>query len=407
MSHLDRYDQIISENSRDKYRIVLATAERVDLEARLAGAGYVVEHVDDALVVRDGDLPGGRCEFSWEDNGLQSPHGRDLALSDIEALRNARQRIGVETTLGRDWRRDIRAIALLAERIVPESVGMYDFDAYTFWSPRWVRAVAAGRPVTLSEVFDIHAVGSDGRLWAHSHGLRRLGLIELELRGDSDAVSFEFAGRAVNAAANALLVAGVPPPETPLRIGSGTTVEWEPWESAEWDVDELGGPSDRDEYHDGPSGVLFPSDAEPALRAGLALDDDGWAVPADGLRVFEEQARTTAPAAYETSRAREGRSMWISAGQQSGTVEAFDGRTFTITVEGNGAQLSAPLEAVDSWWVSCEAGYSLGPWKAHNLAVIEDVAAARKATYDDEGRPLCSVCGTPLGHGHTCIDGED
>ncbi len=72
--------------------------------------------------------------------------------------------------------------------------------------------------------------------------------------------------------------------------------------------------------------------------------------------------------------------MWISAGQLSGIVEEFDGHSFTITADENGAQVSAPLEAIESWWVSCKAGYSLGPWKAHNPAVIEDVAAARKAT---------------------------
>lgn len=406
MADLDVYDGIISGNVRDPYRIVLAVSEPVDVEQRLADAGYGVERRDDGLVIRDDRLPGGRCEVSWEEGSLSSPQGRDLALGDIEAISHARQKVGVEAVLGNDWRSDVRAVAVLAERIVPESVGMYDFDAFTFWSPRWVRAVAAGRPITLSEMFDIHAVGDAGRLWAHSHGLRRLGLIELELRGDADAVSFEFAGRVINATANALQVAGVPEPETPVRIGSETTVEWEPWQSAEWDDDELGGAGDRDEDHSGPSGVLFPSSADPALPAGLTLDDEGWAVPADALRIFEEQARATASAAYEASRAREGRSMQVSAGPLSGLVEAFDGRSFNIAADGNGGRASVPLEIVESWWVSCESGYSLGPWKAHNLPVIEDVAAARKRTRDDEGRPLCAVCGSPLGQGHTCTDVE-
>lgn len=64
---------------------------------------------------------------------------------------------------------------------------------------------------------------------------------------------------------------------------------------------------------------------------------------------------------------------------------------------------SAPLDAVDSWWVSCdEGGYSLGPWKAHNLSVIEEIALLRRATHDSDGRPLCSGCGKPLIRGHTC-----
>lgn len=355
----------------------------------------------------DDRLPGGRCQLTCEEGGFESPQGRDLAVRDIDALAGAQQKIGIQTTLRRDWRADATAIAVIVERLVPEHVGVYDFDAFTFWSPRWVRAVAAGRPITPSELFDIHGVHDERSLWAHTHGLRRLGLIELEMRGEHDRVSLEFAGKVINATANAMLVAGIPPPETALRVGAGTTVEWEPWEDAEWGDDQLGGPDDRDEYHSGASGVLFPSTTGAELLPGLAFDDDedGWAVPADGMLIFEEQARATASAAYEQSRARAGRSMWLSAGAVTGDVETFDGVSFTLTEsKGDGdADAAAPLETVDSWWVSCDDGnYSLGPWKAHNLPVIEEVAALRRATHDSDGRPLCNVCSKPFGSGHTC-----
>jgi hypothetical protein len=404
VSQSDAYDQIVSGDLRDPYRIVLGVAETIDVEDRLLDAGYRVEKGDDELVVSHESLPGGRCHVSCEEGGFTSPQGRDLAPQDIEALAGARQRIGVEAVLGSDWRSDIRGMATLAVRAVSEFVGMYDFDAFTFWSARWLRAVAGGRPITLSELFDVHAVGDAGRLWAHTHGLRRLGLIELELRGELDEISFEFAGKVINSAATAMHAAGLPPAETAVRIGTDTTVEWEPWETAEWDENELGGPNDRDENHSGPSGVLFPSSAEPPLRAGLAFDDNGWAVPVNGLQIFEELARATAPEAYEASRARDGRSMWVSAGPLSGTVEMFDGSSFILIGDEDGARASAPLDAVESWWVTCDSDYSLGPWKAYNLPVIEDVAAARKATYDAEGRPLCGVCGTPLVGEHNCSD---
>jgi Protein of unknown function (DUF4026) C-terminal len=317
----------------------------------------------------------------------------------------AQQKIGIEAMLGRDWRADVRAIAVLVERVVPECVGMHDFDAFTFWSPRWVHAVAAGRPITLSELFVIHGVSDAGTLWAHTHGLRRLGLIELELRGELDTVSLEFAENMINATANTMLVGGVPSPETGLRVGTETTIEWEQWEAVEWSDNDLGGPDNRDEYHSGASGVLFPSTAKAPLLPGLAFDDieDGWAVRADGMRIFEEQARATAPTAYEQSQARAGRSMWLSAGPVSGVVLTFADSSFTLAVGEGDEHASAPLDAVESWWVSCdEGGYSLGPWKAHNLPVIEDIAALRRATHDADGRPLCSGCGKPLTGEHTC-----
>lgn len=293
----------------------------------------------------------------------------------------------------------------LSSASFPEFIGMYDFDAFTSWSSRWLRAVVGGRPITLSELFNIHGVSDAGALWAHTHGLRRLGLIELELRGQVDTVSLEFAGSVINATANALLVGGVPPPETRLRIGTETTVEWEPWETVEWSEDDLGGPDDRGEDHSGASGVLFPSSVNAPLLPGLAFDDSegGWVVPADGMQLFEEQSRATAPAAYEQSRARAGRSMWLSAGPVSGDVLTFDGSSFTLAAGEANEHASAPLDAVDSWWVSCDdGGYSLGPWKAHNLPVIEDVAVLRRATHDSDGRPLCSVCGKPLVGEHSC-----
>lgn len=195
MGDLDAYDEIVSCDSREPYRIVAGVSEPVDVEARLLEAGYLVEDGDDGLVVSEDGLAAGRCEISWEDGSFESPRGRDLALCDIEALASARQKIGVQTILGRNWRTDVRAMMVLVERIVPELVGMYDFDAFRFRSPRWVRAVAGVRPITLSELFDIDAVvGDAGRLWAHTHGLRRLGLIELELRGDLSAISVAFAG---------------------------------------------------------------------------------------------------------------------------------------------------------------------------------------------------------------------
>jgi hypothetical protein len=394
------YERIAAGTARDPYSVLVGVPAPVDLESRLADFEGRVARAEGGFLVEAAALPAGGCRVTWEDGGFRGPQGRDLGLADIEALATARQKIGIEATLGLDWRADVRAVADFVQRLTPEFGGLFDEGGLTFWSSRWVRAIAAGRPVTLSELFEIHGVVDEGRLWAHTHGLRRLGLVELELRGDLDDVPFEFAGRVINAAAEAMHAAGVPRPGVAVRVGDDLSVEWTPWEDASWEDDELGGPADRDEEHSGPSGVLTPSRADAPLPVGSSLDDEGWVVYDSDLGVFEEHARATAAAVYGASRAP-GRSMRLSSAQVEGTVEMSDGRIFTASTD-DGLRVEVPIDDVESWRVSCAGDYSLGPWKAHNVPVIEDVAAARRATYDDEGRPLCSVCGTPLGGGHSC-----
>jgi hypothetical protein len=404
VANRDTYDNIVLGEARDPYRVLIGLSEPIDVAARLQSAGISFEVDNDEFVVQRDDLPGSRCRLSTEeDEGFTRPDGRDLTAADIAALESARQKVGLEATLTRRWRDDVAALARLLTLIAPEMSGLYDFDSFRFWSSRWVRAVAGGRPITLSEMFETHGVASEDRLWAHTHGLRRLGLIDLEFRDDLDGASFDFAAKVINATANAMHASGVVPPETPIRVGTGTTVEWEPWESVEWDEGELGGPDDRDEWHSDPSGVLYPSSQEPPLAAGLVFNDpdDGWAVPEDGMRIFDELARATAAGAYEASRRREGRSMWVSAGPAGGVVDSFDNVAFAV-VDEDGTRLTVPLESLDDWWVRCAANYSLGPWKAYNLPVIEEIAEVLRPTKNTEGQPLCSVCGTPLGPGHVC-----
>src|SRR4051794_37480440 len=135
------YDRIVDGEPRDPYRVVVAVPEAVELEARLTQGGYSFEQGDDGFFV-------GRCHVSSEEGGFSRPYGRDLSSVDIEALKGAAQQIGLETTLGAEWRSDVRAVMVLADRIAPELLGLYDSGAYSYYSGRWVRAVAAGRPIT-------------------------------------------------------------------------------------------------------------------------------------------------------------------------------------------------------------------------------------------------------------------
>ena len=119
--------------------------------------------------------------------------------------------------------------------------------------------------------------------------------------------------------------------------------------------------------------------------------------------MFEELARATAVEAYEASIARSDRSMWISAGSVAGDVDSYDGERFVV-VSDDSSKVAVALKTLDSWWVHSGDHYSLGPWKAYNLPVIEEIAAALRPTHNAEGEVLCGVCGTVLGQGHVCSD---
>jgi hypothetical protein len=249
----------------------------------------------------------------------------------------------------------------------------------------------------MTELFQVHLVGEEGELWAHTHGLRRLGVIELEAFGEVD--DLDYVHRLVNATAAVLATNGVVPTKTALRVGEDSVVEWSPWEEFTWEDGQLGGFGDRGGRHDGPSGILAPSDAEPPLGPGLTFDESGWAVPS-AAPAYEEIARQTARDAWDGARAREGRSMWVVAGGVDGTVVALEGEAFVVEAE-SGSRRQVPLRELEDWGVETEGGFCVGAWSAYKVPVIEDVEARWVEPRDADGTPVCADCGEPLGEGHS------
>lgn len=322
---------------------------------------------------------------------------RDLSLTDQVAIAEASSSVSVSGTLGDDWVGDVRA--LLGSALREEMVGVYDEGALTFRSARWARAVAAGGPLRFTELFHIDAVVRDGELWAHTHGLRRLGLIELELHGNPDDVSF--AGAVINNAARAMLAAGVPEPGEPLRVGRSEVVAWQPWDSFDWGEDELGGPEAREagSGHEGPAGVLVPLEADAPLADGLELVGDGVRLP-DVEPTYEVVARATAADAFEAARSVPSRSMWLTTGEVEGTV--LDAIRDGFVIDHRTVRREVALAEVIDWGVTARSGFSLGPWSAHSIDVIEDIEAGWRSRRDEQGRLLCNGCQQPLTSVHSC-----
>ena len=94
-----------------------------------------------------------------------------------------------------------------------------------------------GRSRGATATFRIHAVtegeGRSERVWLHTHGLRRLGLPELEIVDVPQSAAGTL-GEVINAMANAFLCFGMPPAGEPFGPGGGKSggLLWLPLEQA-------------------------------------------------------------------------------------------------------------------------------------------------------------------------------
>ena len=146
-------------------------------------------------------------------------------------------------------------------------LAIFDPGSFSALPGHWLESVAhAPVPPRPESLFSIHAVRADedGRLWLHTHGLRRLGLPELEALDGGPDDSYAL-GHLINAIATRLLVHGLPTLHEAHWWGHGIALALVPWpEVAHFAGSAGGGADDRDENH-----------AEDNLVLCLP-GDDGW-----------------------------------------------------------------------------------------------------------------------------------
>jgi len=207
--------------------------------------------------------PGGTRAFDIEVNLTEFlPQYLELARlrgGEFEAALRSQFFVSVSCKLGREvlesLHLELRQLAALA----PDAGGMLDLNAFHARTGDWMRDVAsASVPPAPTSFFSVHSVFDDHRnAWLHTHGLHRMGCIELDIVGvrRRDAAAL---GELINNVARFFLDCGVPPPETRFHAGNDLPLVWLPWQAGLQHVDATpGGTADRDADHGGERGILF------------------------------------------------------------------------------------------------------------------------------------------------------
>jgi uncharacterized protein YegJ (DUF2314 family) len=179
--------------------------------------------------------------------------------------------VSVSGKLGQDPLESLHAQLRLLAALAPEAVAMLDLNSFLVKSGDWMRdAASAGVPPSATSFFGIHCVFDEknGReTWLHTHGLRRMGSIDLDIVGirrrDSRAL-----GTLLNHVGKWFIEQGVPPPDTVFEPGRDLPLVWLPLEAALQHVDPLiGAAAHRDDEHRVERGILLAPGAEGRLEA--------------------------------------------------------------------------------------------------------------------------------------------
>ncbi|MCZ9892065.1 DUF4026 domain-containing protein [Brachyspira hyodysenteriae] len=167
-----------------------------------------------------------------------------------------------------DYQRQLK----LLDSLVPECSIFLDMSCYTAHSGDWLSYTSTfALPPSLDYLYTIHAVYDDDKdpnkveYWFHTHGLYRVGSIELEIVGVED--SNAAYGALLNTCAKMFIERGVPEAGFKFNPAYNTYVCWFPWQEALKKLniadDVTGSAKDRnDGVHNTPSGILLAVDAD-------------------------------------------------------------------------------------------------------------------------------------------------
>jgi hypothetical protein len=182
-----------------------------------------------------------------------------LREPEVDAVLASRFCVTVSCKLDRNALAAIHAELQLLAALAPEAVAMLDLNACTAKSGDWMRRAGSEKvPPPVTSFFTIHSVfdeEGDGETWLHTHGLRRMGSIELDMLGVRTEQASTMAG-VINRVARDFIENGVPPPHTPFRTVDGSLV-WVPY-------DGMSAP-----------GALYRLDAEHRRDRGILLPETG------------------------------------------------------------------------------------------------------------------------------------
>jgi hypothetical protein len=182
----------------------------------------------------------------------------------LDAARTSRFFVSVSGKLGRNALDSLHAQVRLLAAVAPDAVAMVDANALHARTGDWMRdAASASVAPSPASFFTVHSVFGDApkhrETWLHTHGLHRMGSIELDIVGirrrHAPALT-----ELLNNVARYFLEFGVPHPDTRFDASQGLPLVWLPWEDGLAHVHEtVGRPADRDADHCNERGILLAS----------------------------------------------------------------------------------------------------------------------------------------------------
>ena len=191
---------------------------------------------------------------------------------DYKEACQCKYEVHVSTTFDNHPLTDYQRQLQLLDSLVPECSIFLDMACYTAHSGDWLSYTSTfALPPSLDYLYTIHAVYDDDKdpnkveYWFHTHGLYRVGSIELEIVGVEDPnVPY---GQLLNTCAKMFIERGVPEPGFKFNPAYNVYVCWLPWEEGLKQLnianDITGSTKDRnDGVHNTPSGILVAVDNE-------------------------------------------------------------------------------------------------------------------------------------------------
>ncbi|MBO5666832.1 MAG: DUF4026 domain-containing protein, partial [Firmicutes bacterium] len=197
--------------------------------------------------------------------------------ADVDKLKKAKEGLGVIMEFGDDPLESYHLQLKIIHAALPKKLAVFDDSAEKVLSGKWVELAAASAIAPAPRyLYTAQAVSDEaGTVWLHSHGLNRCGLSELEVLA-SDQENYQSHYGIMEVMANRMLELGEPLEEgEPLYLAQlsedvhlvTTHIHWN-HAVKYFDETLLGGQCDREEGHNGNTGVIFAYPTQEAFEQG-------------------------------------------------------------------------------------------------------------------------------------------